>query len=164
MDADAIGLLFQLGFVAILLLLGLFSGTFLERSHFKRLDRREAETKGVIVTQLKSFPGGASPELPPKMFAAEAVIASDYFKSFLSGIRKFFGGEMRSYLSLLERARREAQCRVVEQAAAEGYDTIGNLRFETVDIGGATNPKRPVVTVAILAVGTAYKRKPRVKR
>lgn len=158
MNGDAIGLLIQLGIVVVMLGLGLFSGTFFERRHFRRLDEREAATKSVIVTQLKSFPGGCSPELPPKMIAAESVIASDYFKSFLSGIRKFFGGELRSYLSLLERARREAQCRVVEQAAAEGYDTIGNLRFETVDIGGATNPKRRAVTVAILAVGTAYKR------
>lgn len=160
MNGDAIGLIIQLGFVLLLLGVGFFSGTFLERRHFKRLDQREDATRNVIVTQLKSFPGGCMPELTPKLVAAEAVIASDYFKSFLSGIRKFFGGELRSYLSLLERARREAQCRIVEQAAAEGYDTIGNLRLETVDIGGATNPKRRAVTVAVLATGTAYKRLP----
>ena len=67
---------------------------------------------------------------------------------------------MRSYLTLLERARRESQIRLVEQAKSEGYDTICNLRMETVDIGGATNPKRQAVTVAILASATAYKRKP----
>lgn len=155
------GLLIQLGIVLLLLGLGLFAGTYLERRHFRRLNEREAAHKHVIVTQVKSYPGGASPELPAKLVAAESVIASDYFKSFLSGIRKFFGGELRSYLSLLERARREAQMRLVEQAAAGGYDTLCNVRFENVDIGGATNPKRPVVTVAILATGTAYKRKPR---
>lgn len=152
---------FQVVPVLFLLGLGFFAGGFFERRHFRRLDRREKETAHVIVTQLKSFPGGVSPELVPKMFAAESVIACDYFKSFLSGIRKFFGGELRSYLSLLERARREAQVRLLEQAAAEGYDTLCNLRLDTVDIGGATNPRRRAVTVAILASGTAYKRKPR---
>lgn len=155
------GLLIQLGIVLALLGLGLFAGTFFERRHFRRLDEREAAHKHVIVTQVRSFPGGVSPELPAKLFLSESVIASDYFKSFLSGIRKFFGGEMRSYLSLLERARREAQMRIVEQAAAEGYDTICNVRFENADIGGALNPKRRAVTVAILATATAYKRKPR---
>lgn len=161
MDADAIGLIIQLGIVVALLGLGLFAGTFFERRHFSRLDAREAAHKHVIVTQVKSYPGGASPELPAKLFVAESVIASDYFKSFLSGIRKFFGGEMRSYLSLMERARREAQMRIVEQAAAEGYDTICNLRYETADIGGSMNPRNRAVTVAILAAATAYKRKPR---
>lgn len=161
MDGDALGLIIQLGLIGGLLCLGLFGGTFFERRHFKRLAQREAANKSVVVTQLRSYPGGASPELPPKMFAAEAVIASDYFKTFLTGIRKFFGGELRSYLSLMDRARREAQMRLIEQATAEGYDTIGNLRFETADIGGATNPKKGVVTVAIIASATAYKRKPR---
>ncbi len=153
----------QIGFVLFFLGLGFFAGSFFERRHFRCLERREKETAHLIVTQLKSFPGGVSPELTPKMFAAESVIACDYFKSFLSGIRKFFGGELGSYLSLLERARREAQVRILEQATAEGYDTLCNLRLETVDIGGATNPKRRAVTVAILASGTAYKRKPRPK-
>lgn len=155
------GVIIQLGIVLLLLGLGLGAGTYFERRHFRRLDAREAANKHVIVTQVKSFPGGCSAELPPKMIVAESVIASDYFKSFLSGIRKFFGGELKSYLSLLERARREAQARIVEQAAAEGYDTICNLRFDTADIGGSLNPKRRAVTVAIIAVATAYKRKPR---
>ena len=154
------GLLIQLGFVLFFLALGFFAGGFFERSHFRRLEKREAATKHVIVTQLKSFPGGVSTELAPKMFAAEAVIASDYLKSFLAGIRRFFGGEMRSYRSLLERARREAQVRIKTQASAEGYDTICNLRLEPVDIGGATNPRRQATTVAILASATAYKRRP----
>lgn len=153
-------LVVNLCIVAGLLALGFFSGTFLERRHIRRLNAREADCAGVVGTQLKSFPGGVAPGSVPTMLAAESVIASDYFKSFLSGVRKFFGGELGSYLTLLERARREAYVRILEQARDAGYDTVCNVRFETVDIGGATNPKRRAVTVAMLATATAYQRKP----
>ncbi|MEM6330001.1 MAG: heavy metal-binding domain-containing protein [Planctomycetota bacterium] len=158
-------LLFQLGAVLLLLGLGFFVGGYVESRHFKRLDAREAEAEGFLVTQLKSIPGGAgsaaaSTRLPPQIFMAEAVIASDYLKTFLSGVRKFFGGEMRSYQTLLERARREALMRIVEQARDAGYDAAYNLRYETADIGGATSKQRRVVTVAVLATATAYCREP----
>ena len=148
----------EFGIFAALIVLGFSSGTLLERRHFARLAQATGGLRSHGRHAAQVVPGGVSPELPAKMFAAESVIASDYFKSFLSGVRKFFGGELRSYLSLLERARAEAQVRILEQARDEGYDSVCNLRLVTVDIGGATNPKRQAVTVAILAVGTAYKR------
>ncbi|MEM9186033.1 MAG: heavy metal-binding domain-containing protein [Planctomycetota bacterium] len=151
--------LIQIGFVLFFLTLGFFAGGFNERRHFKRLEEREAANKGFIVTQLKTFPGGASDARPPQVFMAEAVIASDYLKTFLAGIRKFFGGEMGSYQSLLERSRREALLRIIEQATAAGYDTACNLRYETADIGGSTNPQKFTVTVAVIATATAYCRK-----
>ncbi|MEO1496832.1 MAG: heavy metal-binding domain-containing protein [Planctomycetota bacterium] len=148
----------NLGIVFGLIFFGYLSGSYLEKRHFDRIEEREQQCADVLVTQLITFPGGVAPELAPRMYASESVIASDYFKSFLSGIRKFFGGEMGSYLPLLERARREAQVRIVEAARKDGYDAVCNLRFENVDIGGATNPRRRAVTVGILASGTAYKR------
>ncbi len=156
------GLIIQLGIVLCLLAIGFFAGSYFEGRHFKRLQRREATHQGFIVSQIKSFPGAIASGQPPQAFFAEAVISSDYLKTFLSNIRKFFGGEMKSYHSLLERARREALMRIIEQASAAGYDTACNLRYETADIGGATNPRRGVVTVAVIASATAYCRKPSV--
>jgi len=152
-------LLISFVFFVVMISLGFFAGGYTERSHFRRLDEREEANRGFIVTQLKTFPGGAATDLPPQLFLGETVIASDYLKTFLSKIRKFFGGELRSYHSLLERARRESLLRIVDQAKAAGYDTLCNLRYETADIGGATNPKKTVVTVAVIASATAYRRK-----
>lgn len=142
----------------VLLTLGFFAGGFFERRHFRSLEKQEALQEGFLITQIKSYPGGVAAELVPKIVAGEAVVSSDYLKTFLSSIRKFFGGELRSYRSLLERARRQAQARLVDRAAAQGYDAICNLRFETADIGGITNPKKTIVMVAIIASATAYKR------
>ncbi|MEN1679650.1 MAG: heavy metal-binding domain-containing protein [Planctomycetota bacterium] len=154
-----IELFINLGIFGGLILLGVFAGGRTERRHLKRLDEREAAHKGFIVTQLKTFPGGSTGTLPPQVFMAEAVIASDYFKTFIAGIRKFFGGEMGTYQTLLERARRESLMKLIEQAKGAGYDTACNLRYETADIGGATQSKKGVVTVAIIATATAYCRK-----
>ncbi len=147
------GLLTQLGMVLFLLALGWSAGTFFERRHLRSLQERESENGAFLITQLKSFhvPG----EIPPQLIMAEAVVASDYLKSFLAKLRGVFGGEVRSFHSLLNRARREATQRIVEQARESGYNAICNLRLETADIGGNMR-KKGAAMVAILASATAY--------
>lgn len=152
-----IELALQIGTLAILLGLGYFAGSYTERSHFRSLADRESQNGDILVTQLPSYPAAVRGPAPPKLFCGEAVIGSDYLKSFLSGIRKIFGGELKSYLSLLERARREALQRLVEQARAEGYNAICNVRYDSSDIAGnATGGRRGLPMVTILASGTAY--------
>lgn len=142
-----------------LLGLGLFVGRFTERRHIRRLDERESANGQFLISQLKSFPDAVAGPSPPTIIVGEAVIATDYLKTFLSGLRKIFGGELRSYQSLLTRARREALQRVVEQARRNGYNAICNLRYESADVGGNSKARR-VAMVAILASATAYHRAP----
>ena len=150
-------LFIQLGLLVFFLFLGLTAGTYFERRHQRSLDRRQEARGDFLISQLKSFPEAAQGAQSPQLIVGEAVIATDYLKSFLSSLRKIFGGEVRSYQSLLTRARREALERIVERARAQGYNAICNLRYETADVGGNTAAKR-VATVAILASATAYQR------
>ena len=83
------------------------------------------------------------------------VVAVDYFKIFLSGFRLFFGGELKSYATLLERARREAVLRLRE--SVPDADCFINLRFESTDIGGKA---RGAPNVEMLAYATALKFRP----
>jgi uncharacterized protein YbjQ (UPF0145 family) len=147
----------QIGMVLFLLALGFFAGSYAERSHYRSLAARESENGDFLITQLRTFPSAIRGPSPPKLICGEAVIGADYLKSFLSGIRKLFGGELRSYLSLLERARREALQRVVEQARAEGYNAVCNVRYDSADIGGnAAGGRQGLPMVAILVSATAY--------
>ncbi len=148
----------QIGITAFLVCLGLW-GRVREKNHFKRLDAREAATAGFMVHQVKSFPHAISAKGPPKLIVAEAVIATDYLKSFFASLRNIFGGEMRSYQTLLTRARREAVLRIVDQARQEGSNAVCNLRLENADIGGNTS-KRGTVMASILASATAYHQEP----
>jgi uncharacterized protein YbjQ (UPF0145 family) len=82
------------------------------------------------------------------------VIAADYLKTFLSGFRMIFGGEMRSYSSMIERARREARLRMVEEARHKGALAVINVRFETSPI--ALNTGRNAAPMSeVLCYGTA---------
>ena len=152
-----------LGFGAVLffLFLGLIVGGINERNHFRQLDMREAQTRDILVTQLKSFPAATAVERTPRMLVAEVVISSDYLKSFLAGIRNIFGGEVRSFQTMLERARREALQRMKEEARQMGYNAICNVRLETADIGGrGSSSNKRIFMAAILASSTAYNAAP----
>lgn len=154
---ELIGLIVPVAIVLFLLALGLFVGGATERRHFRSLTAREEATQSMLVTQLKTFPEIQPGSTAPKAFFAEVVIGADYLKTFLSVFRSIFGGELRSFRSILERARREALMRIKEQAASEGYNALCNVRIETADIGGrGQNRKNKMVMASILASGTAY--------
>ncbi len=157
--ADFISVAFNFGVPLFLLALGLFVGRHTERKHFRNIEQRERQMSDMLVTQLKSFPAAVPGDPSACLVVAEVVIATDYLKSFLAKLRNIFGGEIKSYQSLLVRARSEASLRMQEQARRQGYNAICNVRFQTADVGG-NSTMRKVAMVAIIASGTAYHRVP----
>jgi uncharacterized protein YbjQ (UPF0145 family) len=149
-------LLIDLAPFVILILIGLFAGRMSEQKHFRSLDERESKNGDFVISQLRTFPGAVGGPTPPVLIVREVVIASDYLKTFLSGLRKIFGGEMRAYQSLITRARREALQRVVEDARSRGYNAICNVRFDGADVGGNAKSRQRPPMVAIFASATAY--------
>ena len=143
--------------VLILLLLGWTVGRTAERLHFRSIRQREEALAHVLVTDVRTFPPAADPSAHAAVVMSEVVIATDYLKTFLAGLRKIVGGELRSYESLMARARREVVLRLMEQAVALGYDAVCNVRLNTADIGGGTMRKRAAM-VELMATGTAYRR------
>ena len=149
-------LVFGLGTVFVLVIVGWLAGSAAERAHYKSLIEREEALGDMVVTDLKSFPMGSDPAMRAMIVTGEVVIASDYLKTILAKFRKFFGGELRSYHSLMNRARREAILRTLEQAHGHGYNAICNLRVNMVDISGAATGGR-MGMVVVLTSGTAYR-------
>ncbi len=131
-----------------------FIGKGIELHHFKKLAEREQQFSGIIVTNLKTVPPQYA-NAQPILVMGSAVIATDYFKVFAAGLRKLFGGEMKSYVTLMERARREAVVRMLEQAAQQGASAVWNIRYETCTTHGQ-HRKKPG-GVEVLAYGTALK-------
>ena len=81
-----------------------------------------------------------------------AVISIDYFKRFLASLRNIFGGTVKSYESLIDRARREALIRMKEMAG--DATVIVNVRIETSTIGRSAN-RKGVGCLEAIAYGTA---------
>ena len=144
------------GLFVLLILIGWTAGRAAERGHFRSLKRRERELAHIVVTDLKTFPGGADPAKRGELVMGEAVIATDYLKTFLAQLRKILGGELRSYESLMTRARREALVRLKWRANTKGYNAICNVRLQSADIGGMSGA-RGAVMVEVFAWGTAYR-------
>jgi uncharacterized protein YbjQ (UPF0145 family) len=146
--------LIQLFSLLIILLVCFLIGKGIELHHFKRLAEQEQHFSGIIVTNLKTIPPQYE-NAQPILVMGSAVIATDYFKVFAAGLRTFFGGEMKSYVTLMERARREAMLRMLEQAAGQGATAVWNIRYETSTTHGQ-HRKKPG-GVEVLAYGTALK-------
>ena len=144
----------QLIFFLILISLGFFIGGWSERRHYRRLEAREQATRGFVATQVKSFLQPSPQGKPPLLIVSEVVIASDYFKTFAAGLRNLFGGEVKSFERMLDRARREALLRLVEQAQSHGYNAICNLRMNTASVGGMS--RKANAMASIIAWATAY--------
>lgn len=135
-----------------LLALGFFLGGMNERNHFKRIERAEAELAHIRIVNLKRAPSKAQPG--GALVTGNVVIAIDYFKRIMAALRMVFGGELRSYQSLLLRARREAIIRMKRDADEYGADMIYNVRLEFSAVG--SQPQR-IGGAELLAYGTAVK-------
>jgi uncharacterized protein YbjQ (UPF0145 family) len=153
---ELIPIILNFGIFILLMTLGLFVGKTTEIRHLRDLARRERDSSGMILSDLKTFPGLTGNEPQGLLVTGEAVIATDYLKSFLAGLKKIVGGEIRSYETLVLRARRESILRMKQEASALGFNAICNIRLETADIGGNSTKQR-VAMVAVLASGTAYR-------
>lgn len=142
-----------LGFLPLVpIVLGLVTGKFIELRHLRKLAVRESALEGVKRCNLRSVPA----ELKVGesfLVTGSAVIATDYFKVFAAGLRGLVGGEMKTYRSLMSRARREAVVRMLEEAKQGGAGSVWNIRFETSTIQGKRSPGG----VEVLAYGTAVK-------
>lgn len=160
---DIIDLLLTYGdliFFAILVVLGYSAGTWAEKSHYRSIIEREKKLiKLPVVTAEGSFP--AEQIKQAELVSGSVVVSIDYFKRLLAILRNVFGGRVKSYESLVDRARREAILRMKEEARAMGAGIIINMRLETAAIGRSANQKKSVGSIEAIAYGTAIiKNKP----
>lgn len=146
----------NLDLVLFLLLVGLGygAGTWAEKKHYRSIQQREKELlKMAVVTAEGSFPPGRVANAV--LVSGSVVVSIDYFKRLLAILRNIFGGRVKSYESLVDRARREAILRMKEQAREHGAGMVINMRLETSTIGKSANKNKRVGSVEAIAYGTA---------
>lgn len=144
----------EFGIFLVLMVLGYVFGQLAEKRHYRSIIKREKETLKVPVITLKMVPEKLG-NCRTFLVTGSVVISIDYFKKFLSALRAVFGGRLRSYETLLDRARREAILRMKELAISKGGKIIVNVRIETASISKFSQNRRSVGSVEVLAYGTA---------
>ena len=146
-------LIIGLGVPLVLIAIGRLVGSSIERKHFASLTEREAGFRDKPALSTKT-PASAAPIASASLATGSVVVSVDYFKRFVSGFRMLFGGEVRSYATLIERARREAVLRMKE--SRPDADAYLNMRLETSTIS-STSGDEGMGTIEVLAYATAVR-------
>jgi uncharacterized protein YbjQ (UPF0145 family) len=135
--------------------LAFVTGSALERRHYASIRERELRWRSLPAVTFRSVPPGWK-VTECTLITGSVVISVDYFKRFLSGLRMMFGGRVKAYETLLDRARREALLRLKEDAVERGYHAVLNVRLETCRLANARNSER-IAGLEVLAYGTGVK-------
>ena len=141
----------ELIIVSILIVVGFLVGSHNEKKHYKSIALREGKYLHLPMVPMKSIPMDETIQ-SSKLVTGSVVISIDHFKRLLAGFRSIFGGNVSSYETLLDRARREAILRMKEEASLA--DAIYNLKVETSSVS-KTSQKGTVGSIEVLAYGTA---------
>lgn len=143
----------QIYFAIAFLVIGLTVGTCLEWLHYRSIRKREHGFVTLPTTSLKYVPDQHHVQ-HAELVMGSVVISVDYFKRFAASLKKMFGGELHSYSSLLDRARRESMLRMKEKCA--DCDMLMNLRVETSTISNGGNSNIGSVEVMTYATALWY--------
>jgi uncharacterized protein YbjQ (UPF0145 family) len=146
-------MLYQIGFFLLLLVGGYLFGRLAERRHYRSIIQREATFRRIPVFATRYLPEDTPTDTRTALVTGSVVISVDYFKRFLAGLRMLVGGRLKSYESLIDRARREAVLRMQDQARIKGAKSVFNVKFETMSI--SKGAQKTVGSVEVLAYGTA---------
>lgn len=123
-----------------------------ERKHYANIREREAQwvhVPAITGKQIPDMPGVASVEL----VTGSVVVSVDHFKRWLSKFRMIFGGEMKSYASVIDRGRREAILRMKE--SCPDADLFLNCRLETSSISKGQD--KAIGCAEVIAYATAIR-------
>ena len=131
-------------------------GNAIEKSHFRRIKKREQNLKGFPVMTFESMPSNWDVN-QASLVTGSVVVSLDYFKRVIAGLRAIIGGRVKTYEPLLERARREALLRMTESAQTAGFDAVVNVRLETSRLANSSTRREGIAGVEMLAFGTAVK-------
>ena len=148
---DSIEIRISIAIPVVLIVVGRVVGSAIERNHYREIIERESSfhAQPALSTKQTDAPG---PVRSASLAVGSVVVSVDHFKRFVSGFRMIFGGEVRTYSSLIDRARREAVLRMKEsQPDADAYL---NTRLETSTIASTTG-NEGMGTIEVLAYATA---------
>jgi uncharacterized protein YbjQ (UPF0145 family) len=142
-------LLLQIGLPLGVLLSGYGIGRWIESRHYAQLRERERALQPVIALSTRWVPAGVAAR-GSTLVSGSVVVSTDAFKRFVAGFRALFGGQLRGYETLLDRARREAVLRMKQQAQTAGARLVIGVRLHTTQVTGTSTP-----AVEVMAFGTA---------
>ncbi len=127
-----------LGTLILLIVIGYpFVAYYIMRERWKKLrgKARKLRSQFIIHTMKEPVTSGGN----TVVIIGNAVVAPDPLTLFFSKWRHLFGGSMGALTMFAERARLEAEVRMLEQARKKGVREIACVRYSTSDLGGKSS-------------------------
>lgn len=146
----------NLGLPLLLLSIAFVTGRVIEKRHYREIRKREIRWRNLPAVTFRTVPKAWDVE-EAGLVTGSVVISVDHFKRFLAGLRMLVGGRVKSYESLLDRARREALLRMKAEAVERGYGAIMNVRLETSRLASSRRKGKSTAGVEVLAFGTGLR-------
>jgi uncharacterized protein YbjQ (UPF0145 family) len=143
---------------AFLLALGFVSGKTIEHMHRQEMAKRERRQRRLPALTTSRVPADWRVD-EAMLLTGSVVISLDYWKRFAASVRQLFGGNVRSFETLFERARREALVRLKEAAAAKGCDALIGVRLESAELANQWANGKGTAGIELIAVGTGLRTK-----
>lgn len=137
-------------FWGVPIVLGFVFGQLFEKRHYRSIHEREKALLQLPATASK-YPVLSGQVARCELVGGSCVVSIDYFKRAAAALRTVVGGPVKSYESLLDRAKREAVLRLKE--SCPGAHEIVNLRLETAPL--SKDARGGVGAVEVFAFGTA---------
>lgn len=139
--------------LSIILTVCFLTGSYIEKNHYKSIKERELRLyKSPVLTFGKAF-SKSSKIKNSFLVSSSVVIGCDFFKVFVAAFRSMLGGNVATYESVLDRARREALLRIREQAIAQRANAVINVKLDTIILDAIE--ERRYIRVCVVAYGTA---------
>lgn len=145
---DAFTLAVLVFFPVALVVVGAVAGRVQEQRHLASLAQRESRYADIVVTEVRTLPPGME-AVSGQLVMGHVVVGSDRGKQLVAQLKNLLGGEIRSFQTVLGRARREAVLRMIDEARAADATAVVNVRIETSEI---TN-----LAAEVLCYGTAVR-------
>ena len=131
------------------------TGKFMERAHYRDIKTRESATLGQAVITARALEEHRTVK-QPDLAIGSVIVSVDYFKRFLGSFRNLFGGEVRSYASVVDRGKREALLRLKE--SCPDADIFVNCRLQTATLLNQHGRESGCVEVLAYATAVTYEK------
>jgi len=135
---------------------GALWGRRTEKLHFQDLSRREQAFENFPIYNWRRAPEGYD-VIQTALVTGAVVISEDVWKRLLARLKNIVGGNIKSYETLMDRARREACLRMLENAKLNEADAVINLRYSTADMTTQADNRASPMGVEVFVFGTAVK-------
>jgi len=153
------GILWSLAYPALFIWGAAFSSGNIEKSHQDAISRRMVSREKAGKEMLNTVNGGYRGDVSSSgLVHANGVFGPSHWQLLIAFFNNLVGGSVTSFQQVISAGRAEVMQRLREQAEAQGWDEVINVRIDTSSMTPQSqNNKKTVRGVEIFAYGTGIR-------